>query len=72
MLRPGAITYEMIEKVAGIKIQLSVVRNETRAPRLLESHYSPKAKVIIGACAVRGDGLAFAIRDRSSKAAFGN
>ena len=125
VLRPGAITYEMIEKIMGVKIQLSVVRNETRAPGLLEAHYSPKAKVIIGSCAVRGDGfialaniptpigvirlaspknieeyarvfykalragdrlklkkiivaepigdgLAFAIRDRSSKAAFGN
>jgi L-threonylcarbamoyladenylate synthase len=125
VLRPGAITYEMIEKITGIKIQSSIVINETRAPGLLESHYSPKAMVVIGAGAVPGDGfialaniptptgvirlaspknieeyarifykalragdrkglkkiivaepigdgLAIAIRDRSSKAAFGN
>ena len=57
VLRPGAITNEMIENIMGFKIPLGLAINEIRASGLLESHYSPKAKVAIGSSAEPGDGL---------------
>jgi len=57
LLRPGAITVEMIEKTTGLKIFSSITKSEIRASGLLESHYSPKAKVIIGNDAKPGDGF---------------
>jgi len=57
VLRPGAITTEMIEKITDFKIQLGFKANEIRASGLLESHYSPKAKVVIGSNAESGDGF---------------
>ncbi len=55
ILRPGALTVSMIEAVCG----KSVIENlsEIRASGLLESHYSPKAKVEINAIAIPGDGF---------------
>jgi L-threonylcarbamoyladenylate synthase len=53
VLRPGAITKEMIEKVSGLKSEGS----EIRAPGLLESHYAPNANVILGMAAKPGDGF---------------
>ncbi len=57
VLRPGAITAEMVEDVTGFKIPLSLARSEIRAPGLPESHYSPKAKVVIGSTPELGDGF---------------
>jgi L-threonylcarbamoyladenylate synthase len=57
VLRPGAITAEMIENITGFKIQSEHTKNEIRAPGIHESHYSPKAKVEIGSTADMGDGL---------------
>jgi len=57
LLRPGAITVEMIEKTTGLKIFSSFTKSEIRVSGLLESHYSPKAKVIIGKDAEPGDGF---------------
>ena len=57
VLRPGAITTGMILKITGFKIQLGFKANDIRAPGLLESHYSPKAKVVIGSNAESGDGF---------------
>lgn len=57
VLRPGAITQEMIEKVTGLKVLLKKDENEMRAPGLLESHYAPNAKVILGLAAMPGDGF---------------
>jgi L-threonylcarbamoyladenylate synthase len=57
VLRPGAITNEMIEQVSGLKILLKSEENEIRAPGLLESHYAPKANVILGMAAKPGDGF---------------
>jgi L-threonylcarbamoyladenylate synthase len=54
-LRPGAITNKMIEDTTGLKIQFN--QNEIRASGLLESHYSPKAKVVIDETAEPGDGF---------------
>jgi L-threonylcarbamoyladenylate synthase len=61
VLRPGAVTSEMIEKVTGLKIPLDFQKSEIRASGLLESHYSPNAQVMISKTAEPGDGfLAFA------------
>ena len=57
VLRPGAITKEMIEVVTGLKVSLKADENEIRAPGLLDSHYAPKAKVILGLSAKPGDGF---------------
>ena len=43
ILRPGAITAEMIEETTGLKIEYS--KSQTRASGLLDTHYAPKAKV---------------------------
>lgn len=45
ILRPGAITEEMIEGSTGLKIERS--KSQTRASGLLENHYAPKAKVFL-------------------------
>ena len=57
VLRPGAITKEMIEEVAGLKVSLKADESEIRASGLLDSHYAPKAKVILGLSAHPGDGF---------------
>lgn len=57
MLRPGAITKEMIEEVTGLKVSLKADESEIRASGLLDSHYAPKAKVILGLSAQPGDGF---------------
>ena len=45
VLRPGAITAEMIEETTGLKIEQS--KSQTRASGLLDTHYAPKAKVFL-------------------------
>lgn len=45
ILRPGAITKEMIEEVTGLVVDES--RSQVRASGTLEQHYSPKAKVFL-------------------------
>ena len=45
ILRPGAITKEMIEEVTGLIVDES--RSQVRASGTLEQHYSPKAKVFL-------------------------
>ena len=57
VLRPGAITKEMIEKVTGLSVSLKADESEVRAPGLFASHYAPKAKVILGLAAKPGDGF---------------
>jgi L-threonylcarbamoyladenylate synthase len=56
ILRPGAITAEMIEETTGL-IALSPEQTDIRVSGSLDSHYSPKAKVVLDAIAERGDGL---------------
>ena len=58
ILRLGAITKEMIEETTSLKVLES--KNDEKVIRVsgsLESHYSPKAKVILDVVAVAGDGL---------------
>jgi L-threonylcarbamoyladenylate synthase len=57
ILRPGAITNEMVEINIGNEVLLSIEKNEVRASGLLDSHYSPKAKVLLGKLAEPGDGF---------------
>jgi L-threonylcarbamoyladenylate synthase len=58
ILRPGGITAAMINDLLGINIEV-VAKNITqiRAPGLLESHYSPKAKVYLSGTPSSGDGF---------------
>jgi L-threonylcarbamoyladenylate synthase len=55
ILRPGAITFKMIEMVVGTIADSKV--NATKAPGLFKSHYAPKAIVKLGKYAVPGDGF---------------
>ena len=56
ILRPGAITAEMIEESTGL-ITLINKDKQIRVSGSLDSHYSPKAKVVLDAIAEPGDGL---------------
>jgi L-threonylcarbamoyladenylate synthase len=54
ILRPGAITIEMIEKASGFKVSDSaenksdnIKQEEIRVSGSLENHYAPKAKVFL-------------------------
>jgi L-threonylcarbamoyladenylate synthase len=60
ILRPGAVSIEMITDTLGIPIKTKVLNskaNQVNAPGMLESHYSPKAKVVLNGIPVAGDGL---------------
>ena len=60
IIRPGAVTIEMIEDVLGISIgtqSLTTTSNQIKASGLLESHYAPKAKVLLSGVPTAGDGL---------------
>ena len=57
VLRPGAITIEMIEKKILIEVISKQIKSGVRTSGLLDSHYSPKAKVVLNGVAVPGDGL---------------
>jgi L-threonylcarbamoyladenylate synthase len=59
ILRPGAITTAMINDLLGINIEV-VAKNDSdqiKAPGLLESHYSPKARVYLSGTPSPGDGF---------------
>ena len=60
ILRPGAITKEMIEVTIGITIELNTSNSESiqiKAAGLLESHYAPNAKVFLTGSPAIGDGF---------------
>ena len=57
ILRLGAITAEMIEETTGFKVVENESAPEIRVSGSLESHYSPKAKVLLDVIAEPGDGL---------------
>jgi L-threonylcarbamoyladenylate synthase len=61
ILRPGAITAEMIEASTGLAVDWTPVDELIRVSGSLDSHYSPKAKVVLDAIAEPGEGfIAFA------------
>ena len=57
VLRPGAVTAEMITQTTGFKTPPDGANNKIRASGSLESHYSPKAKVVIGTYSAPGNGF---------------
>ena len=60
ILRPGAVTKEMIENTLGLTIDLnaSISKSaEIKAAGLLESHYAPNAKVFLTGSPTLGDGF---------------
>jgi len=60
ILRPGAVTKEMIEETLGITIELNTSNSESikiKAAGLLESHYAPNAKVFLTGTPTVGDGF---------------
>ena len=64
ILRPGAITIEMIEDVTGLKVsnllnnKSNDFKNEaTRVSGSLENHYAPKAKVFLDQYPIAGSGF---------------
>jgi len=57
ILRPGAITREMIEEICSIKLETNQESELVRVSGLLESHYAPKAKVFLTGNPSMGDGL---------------
>jgi L-threonylcarbamoyladenylate synthase len=57
MLRPGAITEEMIELALNKKIETLKSKKNIKAPGLLASHYAPKAKISINTLAEPGEGF---------------
>ena len=57
ILRSGAITTKMIQDSCGL-IDINPVNGNTiKAPGLLDSHYSPNAKVVLDSVANSGDGF---------------
>ncbi len=54
ILRPGAITEEMILESTGVALSSS--GNEIRVSGALESHYSPRARVVLNAIPQSGEG----------------
>jgi L-threonylcarbamoyladenylate synthase len=56
ILRPGAITHSMIKDATGIEPD-ATNKVDTKASGLLESHYSPSAKVILDQTPQAGDGF---------------
>ncbi len=57
ILRPGAITAEMIAESTGLKLDESVSAPTTRVSGSLESHYAPMAKVFLDIGPQPGDGF---------------
>jgi L-threonylcarbamoyladenylate synthase len=64
ILRPGAVTIAMIEKVSGLNISKSLdnelddfAKESIRVSGSLENHYAPKAKVLLDQQPLRGTGF---------------
>ena len=60
ILRPGAVTKEIIEDTLGITIDLNTSNSESvqiKAAGLLESHYAPNAKIFLTGLPTLGDGF---------------
>jgi L-threonylcarbamoyladenylate synthase len=57
ILRPGAITLEMVEELVDGKIEANESARSTKASGLLANHYAPKAKVRLDMPAKPGEGF---------------
>jgi L-threonylcarbamoyladenylate synthase len=56
ILRPGAITQEMIEEATGLQVSENK-NSQIRVSGSLEKHYAPNAKVILDVQAIAGQGF---------------
>jgi len=56
-LRLGAVTVEMIEVATGCKVEGLAEKSKIRVSGTLESHYAPKARVLLNEVPQPGDGL---------------
>ena len=65
ILRPGAITQEMIEEVTGLKV--TDAQSEIRVSGSLENHYSPAATVVLNQQPKSGEGF-IALKDIATPA----
>jgi L-threonylcarbamoyladenylate synthase len=57
ILRPGAITLEMIEQSTGLIVVGSVEEPEIRVSGALDSHYAPEATVVLDQSPAAGQGF---------------
>jgi L-threonylcarbamoyladenylate synthase len=59
ILRPGGVTQEQIAELIGLELDKKSYTHsdDVKAPGLLESHYSPKAKVFLSGTPQPGDGF---------------
>ena len=57
ILRPGAITVEMIEQSTGLNVVESVEEPDIRVSGSLDSHYAPAATVVLDQSPVAGQGF---------------
>jgi L-threonylcarbamoyladenylate synthase len=57
ILRPGAITVEMIEQSTGLTVAGSVEEPEIRVSGSLDSHYAPAATVVLDRSPTAGQGF---------------
>jgi L-threonylcarbamoyladenylate synthase len=57
ILRPGAITTEMIEEVTSKTVAKEFIDSDIRVSGSLENHYAPKAKVFLDQRPVEGSGF---------------
>jgi L-threonylcarbamoyladenylate synthase len=55
VLRPGAITEDMIKEATGLELENSA--SDIRVSGSLENHYSPAAKVLLDVTPENGDGF---------------
>jgi L-threonylcarbamoyladenylate synthase len=57
ILRPGAITLEMVENSIGGKVNANKLDSNIKVSGLFDKHYSPKAKVSLNQSAEPGEGF---------------
>jgi len=57
VLRPGAITEEIIEQTLEKKSEKNSGKSEIKAPGLMDSHYAPKAKISLNSIPEPGEGF---------------
>ena len=71
ILRPGAITSDMIDDLLGISVVSGPqnLDNQIKAPGLLESHYAPSAKIFLTGTPKPGDGFIALAAIKTPKAA---
>jgi len=57
ILRPGAVTEDMISSIIDWPLTFDTKRTQVKASGLLDSHYSPKARVILNITPKPGEGF---------------